>query len=212
MTTVLIIDDNSPDGTGNLADDLKKAHRGKKFNVEVLHRNQKNGLGQAYIDGFMKLLGQNYSHIMQMDADLSHDPKYIKEFISAINIQGADFVVGSRYIKGGSTPDWSLNRKLLSRFGNLYARLVLGNKIHDYTGGYNLYSSNLLSKIDPKSLTESGGYGFLIELKSKAAKKANKVIEVPIVFMDRRHGKSKMPKNTMIKNLLLVIKIKFQII
>lgn len=207
-TTVLIIDDNSPDGTGKIADLLKKSERTKEFKVEVLHRLQKNGLGKAYIDGLNLLLGQNFTHMMQMDADLSHNPKYIRDFLSAVQNNHADFVVGSRYIKGGSTPDWSIGRKLLSRFGNLYTRAFLGSRIHDYTGGYNLYSYDLLTKIDPSSLKETGGYGFLIELKSKATNKCNHSIEVPIIFMDRQHGSSKMPKSTLLKNLLLVLKIK----
>ena len=166
-----------------------------------MHRMGKDGLGKAYVAGFHQLLKKNYTHILQMDADLSHDPKYIPEFIQAAKT--ADFIVGARYIKGGATPDWAWHRKLLSRFGNLYTRLFLGSKIHDYTGGYNMYSADLLRAIDLATL-QAGGYGFLIELKYRAVTHAKIIHEVPIVFMDRLHGTSKIPRSTIIKNLLLV--------
>lgn len=211
-TTVLIIDDNSPDGTGNIAEALKKEEDSASFKIKVLNRADKNGLGKAYIDGFNKLLQEDYTHILQMDADLSHDPKYIKEFVYAIENQDADFIVGSRYIRGGSAPDWSLTRRFLSLFGNIYTRILLGNAIHDYTGGFNLFTKELLKKIDPSSLSQSGGYGFVIELKSRALKNAKKTLEIPIVFMDRQYGKSKMPKNTIIKNFILVLKIRLNLL
>lgn len=199
--TVLVIDDNSPDGTGTTADRLAKAEKSKSFQVKVLHRVAKDGFGRAYVAGFKQLLKEDYTHIMQMDADLSHDPKYLPAFLKAT--QDYEFVVGSRYIRGGATPDWSGNRKLLSHFGNLYTRVFLGSKIHDYTGGYNLYSAKLLKALDINSL-QAGGYGFLIELKYRALRKAKKVHEVPIVFMDRVHGTSKIPRSTIFKNLILV--------
>ncbi len=206
--TVLFIDDDSLDGTGKIIDKLIKTKQSELFNVQVLHRTKKDGFGKAYICGFKKLLKQDFTHILQMDADLSHNPKYITNFILQVEHKGADFVVGSRYINGGSTPDWSVERILLSRFGNLYARLFLGNKIHDYTGGYNLYSMGLLKTINLNSL-KAEGYGFLIELKYKALKSAVNVQEIPIVFMDRQHGNSKLPKNTILKNIMLVPKIRF---
>ncbi len=201
--TLLIVDDNSPDGTGDTADTLAKSEKTKDFNVQVLHRTEKDGFGRAYVAGFKQLLKKDFTHIMQMDADLSHDPKYLIEFVAALEDEKVDFVVGSRYIKGGDTPDWSTSRKLLSKFGNIYARLFLGSRIHDYTGGFNLYSKKLLGVLDLDSL-QAGGYGFLIELKYKALSHCRSVREVPIVFMDRRHGNSKMPKSTIVKNLLLV--------
>jgi len=200
--TLLVIDDNSPDGTGKIVDKITKAEKSKDFIVTVMHRKEKNGLGKAYVAGFKQLLEGGYTHILQMDADLSHNPKYIPEMIRAAQ-DGADFVVGSRYIRGGDTPDWTWNRKLLSRFGNIYTRVFLGSKIHDYTGGYNLYATNLLKKVGLDTL-QAGGYGFLIELKYRALKHSYHVAEVPIVFMDRTHGVSKIPKNTIFKNLLLV--------
>ena len=202
--TVLIIDDNSPDGTGDIADKLAAQENNSAFKVHVLHRNAKQGFDKAYIAGFRELLKGNFTHIMQMDADLSHNPKYIPQFIQAL--PAADFVVGSRYIKSGGTPDWALYRRLLSRFGNIYARLFLGNSIHDYTGGFNLFSTRLLKSINPDSL-KADGYGFLIELKYRAVKRCQHVKEVPIVFTDRQHGVSKLPRSTILKNLLLVPKL-----
>ncbi len=207
--TVLFIDDNSPDGTGDIIDKLIKSESSKLFTIQVLHRMEKDGFGRAYVAGFKKLLKQNFTHIIQMDADLSHNPKYISNFISIIQNTDTDFIVGSRYIKGGDTPDWSIHRKLLSRSGNQYTRLLLGNRIHDYTGGFNLYSHRLLNAISLDSL-QASGYGFLIELKFKALAHCTNVKEIPIVFMDRKHGSSKMPKSTIIKNFLLVPKIKLK--
>jgi dolichol-phosphate mannosyltransferase len=206
--TLIIVDDNSPDGTGNIADLLSKTEKMSNFNIEVLHRKQKNGLGKAYIDSFKILLDKNYDYILQMDADLSHNPKYINNFVKEIK-QDRDFVVASRYIPGGGTPDWGLFRKFLSKSGNLYTRLLLGNTITDYTGGYNLFSTKLLRKLDFDKL-QTSGYGFLIELKYNALKHCHSAKQFPIVFLDRRHGKSKIPKNTIINNLLLVIKIRYK--
>ena len=199
--TVLIIDDNSPDGTGAVADALARQENSKKFAIKVLHRKGKEGLGKAYVAGFTQLLHNNYTHILQMDADLSHNPVYIPALLE--EAKKVDFVVGSRYIAGGDTPDWSLARKLLSRFGNIYARCFLGSKIHDYTGGYNLYSAALLQKVNLDTL-QAGGYGFLIELKYRALRNCKAVNEVPIVFMDRMHGVSKIPRSTILKNLILI--------
>ena len=204
--TLFIIDDNSPDGTGTIADGLAKKEKSKNFQVRVMHRKGKEGLGRAYIAGFKELLKDSYTHILQMDADLSHNPKYIPQFIEAAK-NGADFVVGSRYIKGGDTPDWAWHRKLISRLGNIYTRFFLGSKIHDYTGGFNLYSRELLGELQLDTL-QAGGYGFLIELKYRALRQANKLAEVPIVFMDRTLGVSKIPKSTLVKNLLLVPRIR----
>ena len=208
-TTVLIIDDNSPDGTGNLVQKLSKNYKSKNFRIIMLSRKTKDGLGRAYITGFEKLIDLNVDYVIQMDADLSHDPSYLPGFIMAAE-KKYDFIVGSRYISGGSTPDWSIYRRALSRNGNLYARLILGNKISDYTGGFNMYSLDLLKKIGPGLIT-SNGYGFLIELKYRAILKAKNIKEIPIVFRDRVHGKSKLPKSTIIKNLILVPLIRFKV-
>jgi len=205
--SVFIIDDNSPDNTAKVAEDLGLKLKTKRFKVAVLKHGAKEGLGKAYIFGFRRILDLNFDYILQMDADLSHDPKYIPAFLAAT--VNADFVVGSRYVKGGATPDWAWNRKILSRGGNIYTRMFLGSRITDYTGGYNLFSSNLLRSIDLDMLQPSG-YGFLIELKFKSLKNCNNITQIPIVFMDRQHGTSKMPKSTIFKNLLLVPKIKLE--
>lgn len=204
--TVFIIDDGSPDNTANIAEKWAKTNASKTFHIKVLRRKSKDGLGKAYIYGFHKILNQPFDFIQQMDADLSHDPKYLPAMLRAT--EDADFVVGSRYIKGGATPDWTLNRKFLSRGGNLYTRLFLGSRITDYTGGYNLYSADLLKKIDLDAL-QASGYGFLIELKYNALRNCQNIVQVPIVFMDRQHGNSKIPKGTLLKNFLLVPQIKF---
>jgi dolichol-phosphate mannosyltransferase len=203
--TLFIVDDNSPDGTAEVADELEEHYKSPSFKMTVLRRKRKDGLGKAYIYAFNKILSMKFDYIVQMDADLSHDPKYLPVFLDAT--KHADFVVGSRYIQGGKTPDWSLRRKLLSQGGNLYTRLFLGSRIADYTGGYNLYSAALLHKLDSKKL-QSSGYGFLIELKYMALQQCHGVVQVPIVFMDRKLGVPKIPRGTLIKNLLLVPKLR----
>lgn len=205
--TILIIDDNSPDGTAKVAEKESKKYLSKNLNILTLKRKTKDGLGRAYIAGFKKLINLRCDYILQMDADLSHNAKYLPAFIDAAS-KNTELIVASRYIKGGSTPDWSLHRKLLSKYGNMYVRLFLGAKITDYTGGYNMYSTNVLKSMGLDTI-HSTGYGFMIELKSRALEIANSVIEIPIVFNDRQHGNSKIPKNTFIKNLILVPKIKF---
>jgi dolichol-phosphate mannosyltransferase len=203
--TVFIIDDNSPDGTADIAETVGKKLKTKAFHVEVIRRKRKEGLGKAYVFAFHKLLERKFDYILQMDADLSHNPKYLPHFLDAT--QTADFVVGSRYVKGGDTPDWSWNRKLLSRGGNLYTRLMLGSQITDYTGGFNLFSVGLLHAVNLNNLQDAG-YGFLIELKYRALQNSHGVVQVPIVFMDRAHGESKLPNNIIIKNLMLVAQIR----
>lgn len=207
QTTVFIIDDNSPDGTADIVHNAAKTYKAKNFEIAVITRKVKDGLGRAYIFGFNKILQTKPDYIVQMDGDLSHNPIYLPQFVKAAKQH--DLVVGSRYIAGGATPDWSLFRKSLSRSGNLYARLLLGNKIADYTGGFNMFSADLLRQIKPSSI-ESTGYGFLIDLKFRALRHAQSVHQIPIVFHDRYHGKSKLPKSTIIKNLFLVPLIKFR--
>jgi dolichol-phosphate mannosyltransferase len=204
--TVFVVDDSSPDGTAVVAQTLNKKLKDKAFSVKVLSRKKKEGLGRAYVYAFHYILGQKFDYVLQMDADLSHNPKYIPKFLDAAKT--ADLVVGSRYIKDGATPDWSIKRRLLSRGGNTYTRKMLSSQISDYTGGYNLFSTDLLHKIDLESL-QAGGYGFLIELKYKALAKCHSVEQVPIVFMDRKHGDSKIPRGIILKNLLLVANLKF---
>lgn len=206
-TAVCIIDDNSPDGTADIVRSVAKTYKAKNFEIVVIARKVKDGLGRAYIFGFGEILKTKPDYIVQMDGDLSHNPTYLPMFIKAAKQH--DLVVGSRYITGGATPDWSLLRKLLSRGGNLYARLILGNKIADYTGGFNMFSASLLKQANPATI-HSTGYGFLIDLKFRALQHAQSVHQIPIVFHDRHHGKSKLPKSTIIKNLFLVPLIKFR--
>ena len=207
--SVFVIDDSSPDGTADLVTILAPKLKTKNFDVNLIVRKEKDGLGRAYIFGFKQVLAHanKYDYILQMDADLSHSPAYITGFIHHAK-EGVDFIVASRYINGGGTPDWPLYRQALSRGGNLYTRIFLGSRITDYTGGFNMYSSKLMNSMDIENIA-SGGYGFLIDLKHRALKKADSITEIPIVFMDRQHGSSKIPKSTLFKNLYLVIKIRF---
>jgi dolichol-phosphate mannosyltransferase len=204
--TVFVIDDNSPDGTGEIVKQLGRELKNPSFSVMVINRPKKEGLGKAYIDGLSRILKQKFDFILQMDADFSHNPKYLIEFVKSAD--SADFIVGSRYVPGGGTPDWALIRKVQSKLGNFYIRIFLGSKIHDYTGGYNMYSARLLEQLDLDSIKASG-YGFLIELKYRALKSCKNVQEVAIVFNDRQHGKSKIPRDTILKNLVVVPRIKF---
>jgi dolichol-phosphate mannosyltransferase len=208
--TVFVVDDSSPDGTADLVKILVPKLSTKNFTINLIIRKEKDGLGRAYIHGFKKVLSdpQKFDYILQMDADLSHDPAYITGFLYQAH-KGADFIVASRYINGGGTPDWSLSRKILSMGGNIYTRIFLGSKITDYTGGYNMYKTALMKKMNIDTI-ESGGYGFLIDLKYRALNNATNVAQIPIIFMDRQHGSSKIPKNTLIKNFVLVPKIRFR--
>ncbi|AWI08826.1 polyprenol monophosphomannose synthase [Ereboglobus luteus] len=206
---VYVLDDASPDGTSEVVAAESEKLKGRNFRIELVRRKGKEGLGKAYIDGFLHIMAQSNppDYILQMDADLSHNPEYITQFIEKAS-DGADFIIGARYIKGGGTPDWSLFRKFLSRGANIYTRLMLGRRISDYTGGYNMYNSGLLRKIDVSKISNLG-YGFLVELKYKCMRNCEKLDEIPIVFMDRTHGVSKIPKSTIIKSFILVLKLKF---
>lgn len=204
-TIVVVVDDNSPDGTGEAVLKASKKLDSNKFKVLLLSRSSKDGFGRACVAGFKKLLKQDVQFVIQMDADMSHDPAYLPVFVKAS--KNHDFVVASRYIKGGDTPDWSLTRRILSRYGNLYARTILSRSISDYTGGFNMYSSTLLNNINLDTL-HATGYGFLIELKFRAIQLSDSLYQIPIIFKDRQHGKSKIPKSTLIKNLVLVPRIK----
>src|SRR5215469_10737132 len=174
---VLIVDDHSPDGTGELAD---KIHN-ENARVTVLHRPGKLGLGTAYIAGFQYALEHGYEAAFEMDADFSHDPRYLPDFLRAI--EEADVVIGSRYITGGDTPNWSLLRRLISGGGNIFARLVLWIPVHDCTAGYRCYRCNVLESIDLDTI-QSQGYAFQVELAYRVMQKGFKIVETPIVFMD----------------------------
>ena len=183
---VLVIDDNSPDGTGQLADGLA----GADPRVHVLHREAKQGLGKAYLAGFSWAIGHGYDYVFEMDADFSHDPVHLKEFLKAA--AGADLVLGSRYLDGRVTiVNWPMSRLLLSYFANVYARWVTGLRIWDLTGGFKCFRRKVLETID-LSQVESNGYAFQIEMSVRAWRKGFRIAEIPIVFVDRTEGQSKM--------------------
>ena len=182
---VLVVDDNSPDGTGELADRLA----GENPRVHVLHRSQKEGLGKAYIAGFRWALDHGYDLVFEMDADFSHDPRFLPTFLDAI--QDADLVIGSRYKTGVNVINWPISRLLLSLGANQYARLVTGLPLADSTGGFKCFRRQVLEAI-PLERVRSNGYAFQIEMSYRAWKKGFRLKEIPIVFTDRVEGQSKM--------------------
>jgi dolichol-phosphate mannosyltransferase len=192
---VLIIDDNSPDGTGRIADGLAAAHP----EVSVLHRPGKLGLGTAYVAGFRHALARGYDRIITMDADFSHDPRFLPEFLAAL--ESHDVVVGTRYMRGGGVENWPPHRRALSRGGSFYARLVTGMPLRDATGGFNAFRREVLEAIGIESI-RSEGYSFTIEMKFRSWRKGFRIAEVPIVFVDRTRGKSKMSKKIFLEALL----------
>jgi dolichol-phosphate mannosyltransferase len=194
LVDVLIIDDNSPDGTGQLAD----AIAAREPRVKVLHRAGKEGLGKAYLAGFDFALRHGYELILEMDADFSHDPKYLPGMLEAA--KGADVVLGSRNIPGGGTVNWGVGRKIISRGGSLYARTILGIPVRDLTGGFKCFHRKVLESIDLPTV-ECSGYAFQIELTFRALRRGFRVVEVPIVFVDRRVGQSKMSKRIVLEAL-----------
>lgn len=186
---VLVVDDTSPDGTGDLADQLAAS----EDRVHVLHRAEKNGLGRAYLAGFAWALPRGYEFIFEMDADFSHDPADIPRFLAAARAENADLVVGSRYRDGIRVINWPLNRLLLSLWGGFYTRLITGMPISDPTGGYKCFRRRALAALD-LSTVRSNGYSFQIELTHRIWRNGGKVVEVPIIFTDRFKGSSKMSK------------------
>jgi len=204
---VLVIDDSSPDGTAELVRQSAKTLNRPGFRISVLVRAVKDGLGRAYVAGFTRLIDQDVDYIISMDADFSHDPMYLASFATAVQA-GHDLVVASRYIKGGKTPDWPWHRRMMSQYGNYFARFFLGKSISDYTGGFNLYSITILKKVDLKTL-QASGYGFQTELKFRSLKHVKSLVEIPIIFKDRQHGYSKIPKSTLVDSLLLVLRLRF---
>ena len=182
---VLVVDDGSPDGTGEIADRLAVEHEG----VEVLHRRSKQGLGPAYIAGFRHALGAGAGLVIEMDADFSHDPADLPRLVAAT--EHADLAIGSRYVPGGGIGDWSALRRVISHGGSAYARLVLGVDVRDLTGGFKCFRREVLEAIDLDAV-DARGYAFQVELTYRAIKLGFRVVEVPIVFRDREHGQSKM--------------------
>jgi dolichol-phosphate mannosyltransferase len=184
---VLIVDDNSPDGTGRKADRLAELHE----NVSVLHRAQKDGLGPAYVAGFRHALAAGAGLVLEMDSDFSHDPAYLPRLLEAA--QRADLVLGSRYVPGGGVSDWGPLRRGISRGGSAYARFVLGVDVRDLTGGFKCFRREVLEEIDLDAV-QAHGYAFQVEMTYRAIRAGFKVVEVPIVFRDRQAGSSKMDR------------------
>ncbi|HEX6301933.1 MAG TPA: polyprenol monophosphomannose synthase [Acidimicrobiia bacterium] len=195
---LLIVDDNSPDGTGRLADSLAADLPG----VSVLHRVKKSGLGPAYAAGFDQALSDGAATIIEMDADFSHDPGDLPRLVAAIE-EGADVAIGSRYVPGGSTPDWPALRQIISKGGNLYARIMLGLPVRDATAGFRAYTANAL-RLLPYRGARASGYGFQVEMAWRAHQAGMKIVEVPISFRDRARGTSKMGLPIVVEAMWLV--------
>jgi dolichol-phosphate mannosyltransferase len=194
---LLVVDDASPDGTGDLADEMAQQDE----RVHVIHRPGKLGLGTAYVTGFRYGLARDYDYFFEMDADFSHNPKYLPQILARAR-DGADVVLGSRYVAGGGTVNWGLRRKVLSAGGSLYARTILGVKVRDLTGGFKCFRRRVLEAIDLTAV-RSEGYSFQIEMTYRAVKEGFKVVEIPIVFEDRRVGQSKMSRAIFLEGILM---------
>jgi dolichol-phosphate mannosyltransferase len=201
---VLIVDDGSPDGTGDIADRLRRGDE----RIHVLHREGKLGLGTAYIAGFKYALERDYERIFEMDADFSHDPKYLPQMLAACETH--DLAIGSRYVTGGGTENWGLARRFISRGGGLYARTILGVSIRDLTAGFMCYRRETLEAIDLDAVS-STGYVFQIELKYRVHKLGRSIVEIPIVFPDRVAGVSKMSGDIAREAITQVWKLKMRL-
>jgi dolichol-phosphate mannosyltransferase len=204
-TEVLVVDDNSPDRTGDLADALAA----RESRVHVLHRERKEGLGRAYLAAFAWALQRPYAFVLEMDADWSHPPRYLPGLLDRAEA-GADLVLGSRYVAGGGTVNWGWLRRLISRGGSLYARTILGLPVRDLTGGFKCFRRRVLESIDLAAV-HSTGYAFQIELTYRTYRNGFRVEEMPIVFEDRRVGQSKMSRRIVIEALTMVWKLRFTV-
>ncbi|HET8786595.1 MAG TPA: polyprenol monophosphomannose synthase [Candidatus Limnocylindrales bacterium] len=202
---VLIVDDDSPDGTGRLADDLAARDR----RIRVRHRAAKQGLGRAYLDGFAIALEGGASVVVQMDADFSHDPGVLPRLIEPVIHGSADLVIGSRYTAGGGVVDWGLGRRLISRGGSLFARTVLGLATHDLTGGFKAWRSTTLAAV-PFDGVHAGGYVFQIEMTFRASRLGARIREIPITFRDRRVGQSKMSRRIVVEAIVVVVQLRLE--
>jgi len=200
---VLIVDDGSPDGTGEIADRLA----GEREQVEVLHRHEKSGIGPAYLAGFRYALDGGAAYAMEMDSDFSHDPADLARLLEAVR-RGADLALGSRYAPGGGVSDWGLLRRFVSEGGSTYARWVLGLKVKDLTGGFKCFRREVLEAVHFDSV-RSQGYAFQVELTYRAVRAGFRVVEVPIVFKDRERGESKMSWRIAAEAMWLVPKLRF---
>jgi dolichol-phosphate mannosyltransferase len=201
--TLLVVDDGSPDGTGRLADGLAAADA----RIRVRHRPAKQGLGRAYLDGFGIALAGGATVVVQMDADWSHDPATLPALIAPVVDGEADLVIGSRYTRGGGVVDWGLGRRVISRGGSLFARLVLRLAPHDLTGGFKAWRGPTLATI-PFQGIHAGGYVFQIEMTFRATRLGARIVEHPIVFRDRRVGQSKMSRRIVVEALVVVVQLR----
>jgi len=199
---ILLVDDNSPDGTAKMVKDLNNPK------IFIIERAKKMGLGTAYIVGFKYAIENNFDFVYEMDADFSHDPKYLPEFLKKMD-EGFDLVIGSRYINGISVVNWPITRLLLSYFANIYTRMVTGIKVYDTTAGFICYRVNTLSKINLDEI-KSNGYSFQIEMKFQYTKHNFRIAEIPILFIDRRAGHSKMSKRIIYEAFYVVWKIRIK--
>jgi len=200
---ILVVDDNSPDGTGQLADGIAA----KDPHVRVMHRAGKQGLGTAYIQAFTRGLGEGYDRFFEMDADLSHDVRYLPAFVRALD-DGFDVVIGSRNIPGGNVEGWGPGRHFISKGGSFYSRTILGLPVRDLTSGYKAYSRRALEAIALEEI-DSNGYSFQIEMTYRALRRGMTVKEVPIVFVDRTLGQSKMSRKVFLEAIGMVWKLRF---
>ena len=200
---ILIVDDNSPDGTAEFVMEFGKTNE----SVKILKRQKKMGLGTAYVAGFKYALQHNYDYIFQMDADYSHDPKELQNFFNKIEMY--DLILGSRYLTGVNVVNWPMRRLLLSYFANLYTRIITGLPVKDTTGGYKCFRREVLEKINFDNIS-SNGYAFQIEMTFKAWKKGFRIGEIPIIFIDRTSGTSKMSKKIVREAILMVWKLRIR--
>ena len=203
---ILIVDDNSPDGTAKIVEELQSSHKDK---LHLLKRIKKEGLGTAYIAGFKWSLSRAYDYIFEMDADFSHNPKDLLQMYGTIQKTGVDVVVGSRYIKGVNVVNWPLTRILLSYGASLYVKLITGMRVQDPTAGFVCYKRKVLEAIELDEI-KFIGYAFQIEMKFKAYKKGFKIVEIPIIFTDRIRGKSKMSSGIISEAIFGVISMKWK--
>ncbi|HET9495261.1 MAG TPA: polyprenol monophosphomannose synthase [Chloroflexia bacterium] len=200
---ILIVDDNSPDGTGDLADRLSERHPGRVF---AMHREAKEGLGRAYVAGFKWGLARGYEVLFEMDADFSHSPIHLPQFMREIE-RGADLVLGSRNIKGGGTRNWSFLRQFISKGGSLYAQVILWSPYRDLTSGFKAFRAEVLKSLDLDKI-RSNGYSFQIEVTHRAHQMGFKIKETPIIFYDRKVGTSKMSSRIVAEAMLVVWRIR----
>jgi len=203
---VLVVDDNSPDGTGQIVDGLAALQPRR---IHVLHRAGKRGLGTAYIEGFTWALARDYDYVFEMDADFSHNPADLLRLREPLLTGGADASIGSRWVPGGGTRNWSFARTFISRGGSLYARLILGVPVDDLTSGFKCFSRRVLERLDLQSV-RSNGYAFQVELNYRCHRHGFRVVEVPIMFVDRRVGKSKMGRHIVTEAMIVVLGLRFQ--